>query len=62
MQRMHDLDAKLQALTADWQNKQLSREDFEKEKNKLVAEVLYSLTLTRTQTLTQTQTLSLTWP
>ena len=59
MQRMHDLDAKLQALRGDWQNKLLSRE---KKKNKLVAEVLYSLTLTRTQTLTQTQTLSLTWP
>ena len=65
---MHDLDAKLQALTASWQNKLLwqnklpSREDFEKEKNKLVAEVLYSLTLTRTRTRTQTQTLTLTWP
>ena len=59
---MHDLDFELQKLTADWQNKKLSGEDFEKEKNKLVAEVLYSLTLTRTQTLAQSQTLTLTWP
>ena len=59
---MHDLDVKLQELTADWQNKKLSGEVFEKEKNKLVAEVLYSLTRTRTQTLAQSQTLTLTWP
>ena len=59
---MHDLDVELQKLTADWQNKLLSGEDFEKEKNKLVAEVLYSLTRTRAQTLAQSQTLTLTWP
>ena len=59
---MHDLDFELQKLTADWQNKKLSGEDFEKKKNKLVAEVLYSLTRTRTQTLTQTLALALTCP
>ena len=59
---MHDLDVELQNLTADWQNKKLSGEDFEKKKNKLVAEVLYSLTRTRTRTLAQSQTLTLTWP
>ena len=59
---MHDLDFELQKLTADWQNKKLSGEDFEKEKNKLVAEVFYSLTLTRARTLAQSQTLTLTWP